>query len=209
MMDLLKSLEWRYATKRMNGTKIREEKLEEILEAIRLAPTSLGVQPFQVLVIDSKEVREKINKEACKQPQVVESSQLLVFAVKTKITDDDINKYMNLVAKTRNIPVENLDGFKGMVAGLKAYNDTDYTNWASRQAYIALGIGLASAAINEVDATPMEGFESVILDEVLGLQEKGLHSVVVMALGYRDEKNDYLANAKKVRKPASDLFIRI
>jgi nitroreductase len=208
-MDLIKQLQWRYATKRMNGTKVPAEKMEKILEAIRLAPTSLGVQPFWVIVVGDKATREAIHAAACPQPQVVESSHLLVFAARESITDKEIDDYMQLAAKIRAVPIESLNGFKGAVSGLKGMSKTDYSNWAARQAYIALGMGLAAAAINEVDACPMEGFDQPTMDKVLGLKEKGLRSVVLMAVGYRDEKNDRLAHAKKVRKTSDKLFVKV
>ena len=109
------------------------------------------------------------------------------------------------MASTRNIPAESLDGYKGMVASLKQKSADEYLSWTARQTYIAFGIALVSAAVEKVDATPMEGFNPATMDEILGLKEKGLHSILVITLGYRDEENDHLAKAKKVRKPISDL----
>jgi nitroreductase / dihydropteridine reductase len=208
-MDLIKQLQWRYASKRMTGTKVPADKLEKILEAIRLAPTSVGLQPFQVIVVDDKAIREKIHEAACKQPQVLESSQLLVFAARESLTDTEIDDYIQSVAETRDITIDKLEGLKVMVSGLKGMSATEYPNWSARQAYIALGVGLAAAAVYEVDATPMEGFDKPTMDKVLGLKEMGLRSAVLMAVGYRDEKNDRLANAKKVRKTSDQLFIRV
>jgi len=204
-MELNEVLNWRYATKRMNGTTVSQDKIDAIVKSVQLAPTSVGFQAFHLFVIEDKALRETIFEKSCQQPQVTEGSHLLVFAARTEITDSEIDNYINLVATTRNIPVESLDGYKGMVASFKEKSAEEYLSWTARQAYIAFGIALVSAAVEKVDATPIEGFNPSTMDEILGLKEKGLHSVVLITLGYRDEENDRLAKAKKVRKPISEL----
>ena len=204
-MGLNEVLNWRYATKRMNGTKVSQDKIDAIVKSVQLAPTSVGFQAFHLFVIEDEALRKTIFEKSCQQPQVTEGSHVLVFAARTEITDSEIDNYINLVASTRNIPVESLDGYKGMVASFKQKSAEEYLNWTARQVYIAFGIALVSAAVEKVDATPIEGFNPSIMDEILGLKEKGLHSVVVITLGYRDEENDRLAKAKKVRKPISEL----
>ncbi|GGB90185.1 NAD(P)H-dependent oxidoreductase [Dyadobacter sediminis] len=210
MSDLIEKLNWRYATKRMNGTAVPQEKLDTILEAIKLSPSSVGLQPYTILVIEDKETKEKIHTIANNQPQILESSALLVFAAWEKITANDITEYMNLIATTRGISVESLAGFQSSIQGgiLSRSEDVNF-QWAARQAYIALGHALVAAATENVDATPMEGFNAEQLDELLGLREKGLRSVVIVTLGYRDEEKDPLVRAKKVRRPHDELFIRI
>ena len=209
-MGLIEDLNWRYATKRMNGQKVPQEKVDYILDAIRLAPTSFGLQPFTVLVIESEELRKKIQPVAYNQPQIFEASHLLVFAAWTDVTEQQIDAYMANVAQERGIDVANLAGFKNSIAGMaERLTPEQRSNWAARQAYIAFGIGLAAAAEQKVDATPMEGFDPLGLDEVLGLKEKGLHAVTIMPLGYRDEANDQLAHAKKVRRAKEQLFIHL
>jgi len=210
MNNLIETLNWRYATKRMNGNKIPSEKLDVILEAIQLSPSSAGLQPYTVFVIEDQEVKEKIHKISYHQPQIIESSHLLVFAVYNTITAEIISDYMTLIAETRGIPVESLDGFKtSITAGILTRTEEVNAHWADRQAYIALGHALVAAASEKIDATPMEGFDAKALDEILGLNEKGLHSVVIMTLGYRDDENDVLAKAKKVRRPHEELFVTV
>ena len=210
MNNLIETLNWRYATKRMNGNKIPSEKLDVILEAIKLSPSSAGLQPYTVFVIEDQAVKEKIHKVAYSQPQVIEASHLLVFAAYNKLTAENVSDYMNLIADTRSIPVESLDGFKNSIsAGLLSRSEEVNAQWAARQAYIALGHALVAAASEQIDATPMEGFDAKGLDEILGLNEKGLNSVVIMTLGYRDSENDTLASAKKVRKTHEELFVTI
>jgi len=211
-MTLISSLSWRYATKRMNGQKVSDDKLNNILEAIRLSPSSLGLQPYYIIVVSDENMRKLIHEKACQQPQITEGSHVLVFAAHEALNKDGIDTYMKLISSERNVSEDSLGGFRSMVTSFaqhKQQKSGDYLNWAARQAYIALGIGLAAAADQNVDATPMEGFNPEAMDQVLGLKEKGLHSVVVMTLGYRDTANDALSGAKKVRKPSEKLFIKI
>lgn len=209
-MSLIEDLNWRYATKRMNGQKVPQEKIDYILEAIRLAATSFGLQPFTILVVKSEELRKQIQPVAYNQPQILEASHLLVFAAWNDVTDANITAYINDVATTRGIPIESLQGFHNAIAGtIEKLNQEQRFNWSAKQAYIALGTGLAAAAEQKVDATPMEGFDALGLDVLLDLQTKGLRSVAIMSLGYRDEANDQLAHAKKVRRAKEQLFIHL
>lgn len=206
-MNILENLKWRYATKRMTGEGIDKDKTATILEAIRMAPTSLGLQPFKVLMIEDKEIREKMKLVCFNQPQITESAYVLVFTVYkenyTQLADD----YINLTAKTRNQSIESLTDYKNRI--LNYISGKDNTNWAARQAYIAFGFGLATAAMLHVDTTPMEGFNPEELDKVLDLENKNLKSVVMMAVGRRDQNNDYLVNLPKVRKAEEDFFIHL
>ena len=205
-MSLIDQLNWRYATKRMNGTKVPQEKVDRILEAIRLAPTSFGLQGFKVIVIENESLREQISSGACQQPQIKEASHILVFAANKKVSQEQVDEYMQLIATTRGISVDNLSGFRAAFDGIVSGSEEANFVWTARQAYIAFGVGLTAAAIEEVDATPMEGFSAPALDKILGLSEQNLSAVTILALGYRDEENDGLAKAKKVRKSTEQLF---
>ncbi|WP_207495108.1 nitroreductase family protein [Aridibaculum aurantiacum] len=207
-MELLTSLEWRYAAKKLNGKKVPQEKVENILQAIQLAPSSMGLQPYTVLLITDPAIKQKIQPIAYNQSQIVDSSHLLVFAAWAQITPAHVEEYIAHTAATRNIPVETLAEFKNSLLGMVTRN-TDEQNfqWASKQAYIAFATAIAAAAEERVDATPMEGFNAAQLDELLGLQEKGLRSVTILPLGYRDEENDWLAKLPKVRRQKEKLFI--
>ncbi|HET7733664.1 MAG TPA: NAD(P)H-dependent oxidoreductase [Paludibacter sp.] len=206
-MNLIDKLNWRYATKRMNGTKVPQEKVDKILEAIRLAPTSFGLQGFKVIVIEDEALREQIFNKACQQPQIKEASHVLVFAANRKISQEQVDEYMQLIATTRGISVADLSGFRAAFDGVVAGTAEQNFVWTARQAYIAFGVGIAAAALEEVDATPMEGFSADALDEILGLTEQNLGAVTILTLGYRDETNDHLANAPKVRKSKENLFV--
>ena len=210
MNNLINDLNWRYAAKRMNGQAVPQEKLDTILEAIQLSPSSSGLQPYTILVISDQETKQQIFKEAAPQQQIPQSSQLLVFAAWEKVTAQQVIDFMNLIATTRGVTLESLSKFQeNVINSVQSRTDEGNFNWAARQAYIALGHGLVAAATEHVDATPMEGFNNAKLDEILNLKEKGLKSVVIMALGYRDSENDGLAKAKKVRRPSEELFISI
>ncbi|WP_080238259.1 NAD(P)H-dependent oxidoreductase [Spirosoma rigui] len=207
-MELLDALNWRYAAKKMNGQRVPAEKLDTILEAIRLSASSVGLQPYTVLVIDNHELKGKIHELACPQPQIVEGSHLLVFAAWTEIEAQQIDDYMKLIAETRQTTVESLTPFADSIKGnILSRTPEARADWAARQAYIALGSGLIAAATEQVDATPMEGFNADVLDEILDLPAKGLHSVSILALGFRDEERDFLSKAPKVRRAKEDLFI--
>jgi nitroreductase len=201
-MGILENLNWRYATKKMNGTIVPQDKVDTILEAARLAPSSSGLQPYEIIVISNKELLEKIKPVANGQTQITDCSHLLVFAAWDTYTEDRINEVFKCHSTERNMPESVSDAYRMMLIG--AYSnrpaEENYIH-AAKQAYISLGIAMAAAAEVKVDATPMEGFDYKALDELLGLKEKGLRTAVILPLGYRDEANDWLLNLKKVRTP--------
>ena len=208
-MELLKSLEWRYATKKMNGEKIPQDKLERILEATRLAPSSYGLTPYNVIVVEDQKLKEELQGACYGQTQLVDSSAVLVFATWDEVTEHSVGNYINEIAKQREIPVESLNGLQDMINnGLTYMTHEQKISWAQRQAYIGLGFALTASAVEEVDSTPMEGFVPESVDTVLGLQELGLKSVIVLPLGYRDTENDSLSTLKKVRWDNDKFFIR-
>jgi nitroreductase / dihydropteridine reductase len=205
-MELISALNWRYASKKMNGAEVPEDKIEKILEAIRLAPSSMGLQPYTVLVIKDQELKKQILPVAHNQLQVVDGSHLLVFAAWEKITEQQIDQYLELTAQTRNLPVASLEQFRNILLNIASKPVEETFQWAARQSYIAFGTAIAAAAELRVDATPMEGFNAKALDELLGLKEQGLRSVTLLPLGYRDSENDWLAKFPKVRREKEKLF---
>lgn len=208
-MELLKSLEWRYATKKMNGEKVPQDKLERILEATRLAPSSYGLTPYHVIVVEDQKLKEELQGACYGQTQLSESSAVLIFATWDNITDESVDIYIQETARQRGISADMLGEFSGMIKGsLSNMTQEQKIAWAQRQAYIGLGFALVAAATEEVDSTPMEGFVPSSVDSILGLQELGLKSVVVLPLGYRDSNNDYLASLKKVRWENEKFFIK-
>lgn len=209
-MELIEALNWRYAAKKLNGHPVPEEKVNTILEAIRLSASAYGLQPYRVIVVSDHAIKGRIHEQACPQPQVVDGSHLLVFAHWDRIDDAKIEEYIALTAKKRGASPESLTGFADAMKGsIGSKSVEEQQRWAARQAYIALGHGLVAAAMEEVDATPMEGFNPEKMDEILNLKEKGLKSVALLALGYRDEEQDFLAHAAKVRREKEDVFIEV
>jgi nitroreductase/dihydropteridine reductase len=209
-MELLDKLNWRYATKAMNGQKVPQEKIENIIEAISLAPTSSGLQPFEVYVITNQEVKEKIKPIAWNQCVITDCSHLLVFAAWDTYTADRINKQFDLTNTVRGFKNEGWENYRQMLLNSYPQKDAEENfNHAAKQAYIAFSQAIAAAAFEEVDSTPLEGFDPAAVDEILGLRAKGLRSCVMLPLGYRATEKDWLVNLKKVRKSREDLIIEI
>ncbi|GGH42249.1 nitroreductase [Mangrovimonas yunxiaonensis] len=206
-MSLINDLQWRYAVKAMNGKTVPQEKIDYILEAARLAPSSSGLQPYEVFVITNKELQEKIKPIAFDQNQIVDASHVLVFAAWDNYTLERIETVFQATLQARNLPSDTMDAYKARLWGLyEPLGDAWHANHAAKQAYIAFGMAIAAAAEQKVDATPMEGFDAEALDQLLQLDQKGLKSALVLTLGYRDESNDWLVNMKKVRTP-KDQFV--
>jgi nitroreductase/dihydropteridine reductase len=202
-------LNWRYATKKMDPSKtVPNDKLDRILEAVRLAPTSSGLQPFEVIMVKNPEIRAKLREAGYGQSQITDGTAVLVFAAWDNYTEARID---GVVAENEAVRGAS-EALSGYFDGLKKnYLSRDaQTNFehAARQAYIGLGLAVTAAAFEEVDATPMEGFEPAKFDEILGLSARGLKSVAVVTLGYRDADGDWLAAEKKVRRPM-DEFVTI
>ncbi|MFD1746869.1 NAD(P)H-dependent oxidoreductase [Rhizobium helianthi] len=205
---LLEKLNWRYATKKMDPKRsVSEDKVERIVEAARLAPTSSGLQPFEVIVVTNPEIREKIRAVAWNQAQITDGSHLLVFAAWDNYTSERINGMFDLVNQERGFTNEGWENYRKMILDTYVPRDPQINfEHAARQAYIGFGMSVAAAAFEGVDATPMEGFEPEKVDEILGLRARGLRSVTLLPLGYRDGENDWLVNLKKVRR-SKDQFV--
>jgi len=205
-MELIDKLKWRYAAKAMNGEKVAQEKIDNIIEAASLAPTSSGLQPFEIMVVTNQELKEKIRVIGWNQSVITDCSHLLVFAAWDTYTADRINKMFDLTNEIRGFKNEGWENYRQMLLNSYPQKDPEVNfQHAARQAYIAFSQAMAAAAFEEVDSTPIEGFDPEALDEILGLREKGLRSCVILPLGYRDAKNDWLVNLTKVRKSREDL----
>lgn len=211
MSQLLEQLQWRYATKKMDSTKVvSQDKVERIIEAARLAPTSSGLQPFELLVISNAEIRTRIRAVANDQSQITDCSHLLVFAAWDNYTPERINHMFDLNVSMRGGTNEGWENYRKML--LKNYptrNPQVNFEHAARQAYIALGFSLIAAAAEEVDSTPMEGFEPAAVDTILNLSAKGLRSVAILPLGYRLSAEDWLEKLVKVRRPTAEFVTEV
>ncbi|MNJ94267.1 putative NAD(P)H nitroreductase YfkO [compost metagenome] len=209
-MSLKEALNWRSATKSFNGETIEQEKLQQILDAIRMAPTSSGLQPFKVFVLTDKEVREKLQPIAWGQQQILDASHILVFAAWDEISKERVDSFFEYNNQIRNMPSSATDAYRLNLLDLLSKKSTEQQFVdASRQTYIALGFGLLAAAELKIDATPMEGFDTAALDELLDLKAHGLRSTVMMALGHRDHENDWWSKLERVRRPHEELFVEI
>lgn len=205
-MELLEKLNWRYATKAMNGKKVSQEKVDRILEAARLAPTSSGLQPFEIMVVTSDEIKKKIKPVAWNQSVVTECSHLLVFAAWDTYTEERINYMFDLTNKIRGFKNEGWENYRQQLLNSYPQKDEETNfNHAAKQAYIAFTAALTAAAFEGVDTTPMEGFDEDAVNEILGLREKGLRTAVLLPIGYRDASDDWLVDLVKVRKPMDEM----
>ncbi len=210
-MSLIEDLNWRHATKAYDPTKkVSQENIDKIVEAARLAPTSSGLQPFNVIVVSNQELKEKLVPGALNPDCMRDCSHILVFAAWDRYTAERIDEMFEYTAIERDLPK---DRFKAYTDKLKEiYLDkSDDFNFAhtARQTYIALGLALAQAAELKIDSTPAEGFNNTVVDEVLGLNKSGLKSVSLMYLGYSDKERDWLAPMKKVRNPREKFAIEL
>ena len=210
-MELLDKLNWRYAAKKMDPAKaVPQASVDRIVEAARLAPTSSGLQPFEVLVVTNAEVRAKIQAVAWNQAQITEGSHLLVFAAWDNYTPERINAMFDYTNEVRGFRNEGWEAYRQKLLSWYPGRDPQVNfEHAARQAYIGFGASVIAAAFEGVDATPMEGFDPAAVDEILGLRAKGLKSVTIMPLGYRQSEGDWLVNLAKVRRPREQFVTEV
>ncbi|WP_312992623.1 NAD(P)H-dependent oxidoreductase [Chryseobacterium flavum] len=209
-MSLIEDLNWRHAVKAYDPTKkVSQEDLNTILEAARLAPTSSGLQPFRVIVVESQELKEKMVAGALNPEVMRDSSHVLVFAAWDSYSNEKIDKVYDYHTDVRDLPRGRFGSYTDKIKEIYgAQTPEEHFAHTARQTYIALGIALAQAAELKIDSTPAEGFSNDVVDEVLGLREMGLKSVSLLYLGYRDEANDWLSTMKKVRIPMDEFIIK-
>jgi nitroreductase / dihydropteridine reductase len=208
-MSLNNALHWRYAPKRMTGEQVSEEQIEAILKAAQYAPTSMGLQPFHLYLIQDEALRKKIQPIAYNQPQITESSHLLIFSAYTQLAQHHIDDYIQNIIDTRAVTRESLAPFyASMNRFAQTQSSEQIKHWAANQTYIALGFALAEAALLGVDVTPMEGFDAAVLDDLFDFPKQHLTSVALLAIGFRDEENDFLSKEKKVRRSIEHLVRR-
>lgn len=208
--EIIERLRWRYAAKRYDAArKIAADDWAVLEQALALAPSSYGLQPYRFVVVEDAAVRERLRAAGYDQPQITEASHLVVFAYKKHLSDEDVERFVERTAEVRGQERTALAGFEKSLKGAlanKAVGDT-HAVWNSRQAYIALGFLLETAALLGIDSSPMEGFDPAEFDRILGLEDYA--SVVICALGYRDAEADWLAPLPKVRRREEDLFVRV
>ena len=209
-MNVIQSLQWRYAVKKFDSEKIlSDEKLAVLTEAFNLTATSYGLQPLRLVVVSDKELQKKLTKAAMNQTQVSQASHILVLCVEQEVRAPYVEKYFDNVKQTRNTPDTILKPFKEMLKDkFDKQSQAKTQEWAINQAYLALGNLLTVCALEEIDACPMEGFEPSQFEEILGLNEMGLNAALVLPVGYRAE-DDMFADFKKVRRSTADTIIKL
>lgn len=209
--QLIESLNWRYAVKKFDANKKIDEKTwSALLDSLVLTPSSYGLQPWKFLIVTNLEKRQQLTAVSWNQKQVEECSHLVVFVVKEKMDEDHVQKFIEQTAKVRGIDAQSLDGYKKMMVGdvVNGPRGKNSFEWASRQAYIALGNFMTSAAVLGVDTCPMEGIDPAKYDEILGLVGTGWKTVVACPAGYRSVEDKY-EKMKKVRFDTQDLIVNI
>lgn len=206
-MQLIESLKWRYATKKMDATKkVSEQDIDCIKEAVQLSASSYGLQPYTVLDIRDSDLRKEIHPMCWNQSQIMDASHIFIFCNYNKVDEQDVDNLIRLISETNEVPIEKISGYGDFVKGkLKEKSEIEMFHWSAKQAYIALGNALTACAELNIDSTPMEGFEPEEVNKLLGLNDKGLNACVILAIGYRslDDKTQY---SKKVRKPINTMF---
>lgn len=209
--ELLDALRWRYATKAFDpNRKIPAETWSALEDSLVLSPSSFGLQPYRFVDVQDRATRETLRPHAWNQSQVVDASHLIVFAARTGLTEQEIDTHLARIAAVRGVAPESLAGYRGMMTGMLLSDGFKplLPHWTARQAYIALGNLLTTAALLGIDTCPLEGFVPAEFDRILGLEESGYASVVACALGYRSAQDKY-ASVPKVRPPKQDIIFTI
>ncbi len=203
-------LKWRYATKQFDPEKkIPETEFHEIIEALRLAPSSYGLQPWKFLVVKNVKLRNELRPHAWNQSQITDASHLVVLCVRKSMDPAYIARFVETLAKSRGVALEALKEYQQMMLGsTQKKSPAELLEWMRNQVYIALGLLLAECAYRKIDTCPMEGFNPVKFDEILRLQDSEFHSVVLCALGYRAGSDQHAANPK-VRFPMNEVISEI
>lgn len=209
-MALLEDLKWRHAVKAYDPTrKVTADDLNKILEAARLAPTSSGLQPFRVVVVENQDLKNKMVEGALNPDVMRDCSHVLVFAAWDQYSDAKIDKVYDHHTDVRDLPQGRFNSYTDKIKELYgSQTPEEHFAHTARQTYIALALAMAQAAELKVDCTPAEGFSNAKVDEILELGELGLKSVSLLYLGYRNPEKDYLAKMKKVRIPREEFIIR-
>lgn len=209
-MDIIQCLKWRYATKKFNTSALlSEEKVDILKQAFNLTATSFGLQTIKMILVKDSDIRKTLVEYSFGQSQVLEASHLLVICIDDNILDRDVDEHFNNVIDIRNTPETILAPYRAdLKATMKEMTKEQRQEWSIKQAYIALGNLMTVCAVERIDSCPMEGFDTKRFDEILGLDEKNLKSILLLPVGYRDE-SDMFAGFKKVRKQLDDAVMEL
>jgi len=208
-MNIIESLNWRYATKRMTGEKIPGKEIDTLLEAIRLAPSAYGLQPYRVIVTENRELLQQIFEQSCPQVVLQQCSHLLIFKAKKKLDEAYVEEFLSELKSARNSSDDYINSYREKIRLVISNPEINTFSWTTHQTYLALGYATFTAAQLGIDATPIEGFNPKVLNRLLALNEEEEETVLMLALGYRDAGEDRLAHQPKVRKPLHKLVERL
>ena len=206
-MQLLENLKWRYATKTFNpNVKVSSQNIELLKEVIRLSPSSYGLQPYKVFIIENLELREKLKEASWNQPQITSSSHIFVFCNYTELPKFEVENFISLTAKTQHIELNSLNNYQQLILDdLSNRTNHKIINWSKNQSYIAMSNLLNACAELKIDACPMEGFDNQTYNSLLELNKLKLNASVIVPIGYRSE-DDHTQGRKKVRKLSEQIF---
>lgn len=205
---IMQGLQWRYATKQFDSQKkIPAADWSTLLESLRLAPSSYGLQPWQFLVVENPKVRQELRAVSWNQTQVTDASHFVVIAYKESMSEEDIARFIGHTAKVRSMDVNVLNGYRDMMIGdlVKGPRSSIINFWAQRQSYIAMGFLMETAALLSIDTCPLEGLDPAAYDKILKLENSGYKTVAAVACGYRHADDKY-QSVKKVRYDQSDVI---
>lgn len=207
-MNIIQSLEWRYACKKFDSSKsLSKKEIDTLIQAFNLTATSFGLQPIKMLVIQNTTLQKKLVAHSFGQQQVADASHLLVLCIQDYYTLDDIDTYFDLEKEIRNTPEKIIKPYREQLKGIFEDKSTiEKQKSAINQAYIALGNLMTVCALEKIDACPMEGFNAQKYDELLELKAKNLKSVLLLPVGFRAE-DDFMSTLKKVRKPIDQTIL--
>lgn len=208
--NTIHKLKWRYATKHFDSSrKLSEEKLEILKQTFNLTATSYGLQPVKMIVVSNQEIKNQLMPLTYNQPQVRDASHVLILCVESEIDTDFITDHFKRVEETRKTSREILDRFeKNLVEIFNGWSNDEIKQWMINQLYLTLGALLTVCAVEKIDSCPMEGFQPKEYDKLLGLDEMGLESVIVLPVGYRNE-SDFFLSLKKVRRGIDELIVDV
>ncbi|MGE8555202.1 MAG: NAD(P)H-dependent oxidoreductase [Chryseobacterium jejuense] len=205
-MNYLEALSRRYSVKKFNNQIIPQETLHNILESGKLSASSLGLQPYKIIIVESEDMKQKLIPAFYNPSQISTCSHLVVIVSKKNIEENYIQGYFKHISEVRETPLEKLDPFKNSInQHINQKTQDEIFNWAEKQSYIVLANLMYAAAIENIDSCPMEGFRQDLIEEILNINPETEKVTVTLALGYRSEE-DYFQHMKKVRKPNEKLF---
>lgn len=209
-MGIIKSLKWRYATKKFDPSKIlTADKLHTLKQAFNLTATSFGLQTISLVIVKDQDLRNQLLGAAYNQRQIVDASHLLVLCVKKTIKEDDVDDLFDNVSQLRQTPETILEPYRNNLKSImENMSLEEQQEWSIRQVYIAIGNLMTVCAVERIDSCPMEGFDRARFDEILKLDEKHLKSTLLLPVGYRAE-DDMFSSFKKVRKELEQSIIEM